>query len=143
MHLVLPTAEEINIHDSLDERHACRMFLGKTVAEAETLFRENALLYSEDLLWMGPIAFQFYLRAFVNYLEGSASAGDSDAINCFVGLIEFRAEQCPETLRTVRAEIGATCRGLAANIDKFDAGQGIYGELAERLNHLARMLSVA
>lgn len=39
----LPTCREINVYDSLDERSACEHFLGKTLEEAEALFRENSL----------------------------------------------------------------------------------------------------
>jgi hypothetical protein len=92
----LPTAAEINIHDSLDERSACEHFLGKSVAEAETLFRDNALYYQEDLMFMGPIAFRYYVPAFINYIRGEGSSrGDSDAINCFHGLVKFWIDQYP------------------------------------------------
>ncbi len=62
----LPTAAEINVYDSLDERYACKNFLGKNLGEAEELFRENALHYSEDLEWMGPVAFRYYIRAYID-----------------------------------------------------------------------------
>ena len=52
----LPTAEEINVFDSLDERCAVKNFLGKNQEQAHSLFRENFLRYQEDLMWMGPIA---------------------------------------------------------------------------------------
>lgn len=57
----LPTRQDINVHDSLDERSACEHFLGKSLLEAETLFRENSLYYQEDLMFMGASAFRFYL----------------------------------------------------------------------------------
>jgi hypothetical protein len=43
----LPTREEINVFDSLDERAACDHFLNKTLDEAEALFRENAIYFLE------------------------------------------------------------------------------------------------
>lgn len=41
----LPSRDEINVHDSLDERSACDSFLGKTLEQAEALFHENSLDY--------------------------------------------------------------------------------------------------
>ena len=55
----IPTANDINVHGSLDEEVACDHFLGKTLDEAEALFRANSLYYQEDLMWMGPRAFVF------------------------------------------------------------------------------------
>jgi len=55
----LPTAEEINVFDSLDERCAVKNFLGKDLEQARSLYRENFLKRQEDLMWMGPIAFRF------------------------------------------------------------------------------------
>src|SRR6185437_15714897 len=57
----LPTAEEINVFDSLDELDAVEHFLGKDLEQAQSLFRENFLRYQEDLMFMGPKAFQFYV----------------------------------------------------------------------------------
>ncbi|WP_435007341.1 hypothetical protein P12x_004665 [Tundrisphaera lichenicola] len=59
----LPSAEEINVFDSLDERAAVRRFLGKDLRQARELFRDNFLAYQEDLMRMGPRAFAFYLPA--------------------------------------------------------------------------------
>lgn len=61
--VTLPTAEELNPYDDLDGRVACRHFLGKSLAEAEALFRENEIYYQEDLMWMGAKAFCFYVQA--------------------------------------------------------------------------------
>ena len=63
---------------SLDEGSACKHFLGKTLTEAEALFREASLYYQEDLMWMGPRAFQFYLPAALNDLKSEAARGPND-----------------------------------------------------------------
>jgi hypothetical protein len=52
--VALPTREEINVYNSLDEQWAVKMFLGKDLKEAEAMFREGFLSYQEDLMWMGP-----------------------------------------------------------------------------------------
>jgi hypothetical protein len=53
MNTRLPSAEEINVFDSLDERSAVEHFLGKDLEQAEALFCEDLLCYWEDLMWMG------------------------------------------------------------------------------------------
>ena len=83
-----PKQDQIDVFGTLDERKACKHFLGKTVDEAVRLFEENALFYQEDLMFMGPVAFQYYVPAFVRYID--SAVGDSDAVNCFVGLLEHR-----------------------------------------------------
>ncbi len=90
--MTLPTHQDINVFDSLDERAACEHFLGKNLDEAEALFRENALTYQEDLMFMGASAFRFYVQAAINYIQSEAATGDADMINCFAGLLEHRLE---------------------------------------------------
>ncbi|MCK7595626.1 hypothetical protein [Pseudomarimonas salicorniae] len=72
----VPAAEEINIHDSLDERVAMEMFQGKSLSEAFEMFRENSMLCAEALCHMGPRARLYYADAFLNYVVSDASLGD-------------------------------------------------------------------
>src|SRR3981081_234663 len=80
--LMLPTRDEINVHGSPDEESACEHFFGKTQAEAERLFRSNSAYYQEDLMWMGPRAFHFYLPAAASYVMSDAARGDGDFVSC-------------------------------------------------------------
>src|ERR671921_640189 len=91
----LPTGDEINVFDSLDERTAVQHFLGKDLKQAEALFRENFLAYQEDLMWMGPMAFRFYVPAAIDYLLSEEADHDADAVNSFCTLIEFRLDHEP------------------------------------------------
>jgi hypothetical protein len=70
----LPTAREINpVPTDLDGKCAERHFLGKTLQQAEALFREASILYQEDLMFMGPIAFRFYVQAAISYIQSDAA----------------------------------------------------------------------
>src|SRR5688572_29797752 len=94
----LPTAKDISPrygtdYEGNDERCAREHFLGKSLDDAEALFRKNALYYEEDLLWMGAPAFRYYVPAFIRYIQSDHSSGDPDAINCFAGLVERRSER--------------------------------------------------
>lgn len=136
----LPTREEINIHDSLDERNACAHFLGKTLKQAEELFRENSIDYQEDLMWMGIGAFKYYVQAFISYIQSKESAGDSDAINCFAGLLEFRVEREQENLNPIAQQLANACRYIISHYDRFDVTTEIYGDLRARYEGLIQKL---
>jgi hypothetical protein len=61
--MALPSREDINGFDSLDERVACAHFRGKALDAAEALFRENSAYFEEDLPWMRSTAFRFHVEA--------------------------------------------------------------------------------
>ncbi len=89
----LPTEDEINpVPEDLDGKAAVKHFLGKDLEQAEQMFREAALFYQEDLMFMGPAAFRFYVQAAISYLQSKSATGDSDMINCFASILEFRLE---------------------------------------------------
>lgn len=77
----LPSLEEINIYDSLDERLAAEQFLGKSIPEAVGLFREHSNTCTDYLCQMGPYARLFYLEAYLQYLASEDSRGDTCAAN--------------------------------------------------------------
>ena len=136
----LPSPKDISprfgsAHEGNDERCAREHFAGKSLEEAENLFRQNALFYQEDLLWMGAAGFRYYVAAFVQYLRSEHSAGDPDAINCFASLLEQRAHNraCVVPVAKLLAD---ACRDVLDNYDKFDADLAIYGDLRPRYEAL-------
>jgi hypothetical protein len=137
--MAIPTARDINVYDSLDERQACAHFAGKDVAQAEGLFRENSLYYQGDLLWMGAVAFRYYVVAFIRYLQSEFGHGDSDAVNSFYGTITFRLEHGPEDLAPIAAELAKACRYILANWDRFRV-LPLYGDLRGAYEGLLRKL---
>jgi hypothetical protein len=141
----LPTAQEINpIPDNLDGMHALRNFLGKTLDEAEARFRENSIYYQEDLMFMGVVAFRFYVKALLNYIRSEAAEGDSDIINCLVGLLDLRFQfETKDELVPVASELAAICTYVLANFERFNVVPEVYGdlrpqfvELREKYSHL-------
>lgn len=141
--ICLPTREEINVHNSLDEQTACADFFGKTITQAELLFRENALIYQEDLMFMGPVAFCYYLPAFVRYICGEHSINDSDAISCFIGLVEYRFDRESQMMLTICDELLTACDYVIGEYDRFDVGESIYGDLRLRFASFASKLRAA
>lgn len=74
----LPAKADINSYpDDLDGAHAVETFFGKTLENIEKMFSEGEMgLYTEDLMFMGPIAFSFYFKAVDRYVRGSVSRED-------------------------------------------------------------------
>lgn len=132
----LPARQEINIHDSLDEQSACEHFFGKSLVEAEGLFRENSLYYQEDLMFMGASAFRFYVRAAIRYIQSEAATGDSDIINCFAGLLEHRLEFEAQELVAVAPLLASACCYILEHYDRFALAPDIYGDLRPRFQSL-------
>jgi hypothetical protein len=136
----LPTAEEINVFDTLDERHAVEVFLGKDLEQAEALFRENFLYYQEDLMFMGPKAFAFYVPAAIRYLLSADSSGDSDAANTFCGVIESRLDHEPDAISPVGPLIREGIVGMLGDFDRYGCDEALYGDLAARYSDLLSRL---
>src|SRR4051812_35031904 len=118
--MTLPTRQDINVHDSLDERSACEHFLGKSLHDAEALFRENSLYYQEDLMFMGPVAFRFYVQAAISYIQSDAASGDSAIVSCFAAILEYRLEYEAEELRSIAEHLAAVCSYIVEHYDRFD-----------------------
>ena len=67
--MAIPTEKQINLYNSLDEFRAVKNFLGLDHDSALRLFKENFLYYQEDLMFMGPTAFEFYIFDAFRYLN--------------------------------------------------------------------------
>lgn len=125
----LPTAEEINVFNSLDERCAVKNFLGKDLEQAQTLFAENFLRYQEDLMWMGPKAFAFYVPAAINFLLSEESDNAADAVSSFHSLVEFRLEYEPAEIARVGSILRAGILGMLENFERYGFGGEAYGDI--------------
>jgi hypothetical protein len=134
----LPTADEINVFDSIDERCARKNFLGKDLEQAQSLFRENFRRYQEDLMWMGPIAFRFYVPAAINYLQSEEADYDADAANSFCTLIEFRLDYEPTEIAPVKSILREGILGILKDFDRYESE--MYGDVVERYRVLLSRL---
>ncbi len=137
--MTLPSQEEINVYNSLDEATASEHFYNKTLEEAEALFRKNSLCYQEDLMWMGPKAFRFYLPAAINYLQSDAAADDSDLVNALYGIIEFREGE--EDFHLALEAINRLIEYVLSDYQKFNIYEDIYGDLFGKYRSLQARLN--
>ena len=133
----LPTAREINpAPEDLDGKCAEKHFLGKTLEEAESLFREASIVYQEDLMFMGPVAFRFYVQAAISYVQSDASTGDPDMISCFAMILEHRLKFEAKELPPVAPELALVYRYILEHYDRFSRTPEIYGDLRPRFQAL-------
>lgn len=138
----LPTATDINPNlGDLDQQYALSNFLGKNLEEAEALFRESAITYQEDLMFMGIRAFRFYVQAAINHIRSDSATGDSDIINCFTGILESRLENEATELWPIAEQLAEICNYVLGHYDKFNVTPEIYGDLRPRYLVLQEIFS--
>lgn len=130
-----PTSRDISPTEGLDldEKKAIDHFLGKGISDAEALFREHSIYYSNDLLWMGPVAFRFYLPAFTGYLKSPEAAGDSAGLHSLIILIEAKMPDDAASLVSVKDELLLCLDHCIANYSKFEVNADVYGDLKGKL----------
>jgi hypothetical protein len=133
----LPTAREINpVPTDLDGKCAEKHFLGKTLQQAEALFREASIIYQEDLMFMGPIAFRFYVQAAISYIQSDTSRDDSAIISYFASVLEHRLEFEAEELVPIAPQLASVCHYILEHYDSFQLVREIDGDLRPRFQSL-------
>ena len=136
----LPTEQEINVYGSLDEQSAVKNFLGKNLAQAEALFQQNSLRYGEDLMWMGPRAIRFYVRAYIQYLLSDEATTDPGAVSQFAALIQFWRESDPLLIPSLQPTLIAAIDRLLNREWPDEMTAGAYGNLPAKLRSLRDQL---
>lgn len=134
----LPTRQDINIFNSLDEETAIKHYYNKTLKEIEDLYHEYSLTYCQDLMWMGPVAFNFYLQAVINYLQSDHATGDSDVVNCLASVIEYRQNE-QEFLTSVNG-VNKIISYIIDNYEKFNIDKIIYEDMLLKYKKLYNKL---
>lgn len=115
--MALPTREEINPHDDLDGRVASDHFFGKSLEQAEALFRENGDYYGSDLIWMGPIAFRYYVQAAIWLIKNEDEPRRVESIPSFVLAVEQRLQFEEQELRPIAGQLADVCRYILEHYD--------------------------
>ena len=115
----------------LDAEHAYWNFVGKSHDEAVALFKDNAIRYQEDVVFMPSACFPFYCRAYMAYLMSPDSKNDSDGASCFFTLVDCRLDEIRAD-KTLKAEVIACLKHIATRQAFYEADVGIYGAFAER-----------
>jgi hypothetical protein len=83
---------------NLDERMAFQHFFGKSLKEAVAMFGEREY-YAEDLGWMGKNAFEFYVKAYIEYLD-HGSPDEFDIMDAMLVVMQrARWDDCHENVK--------------------------------------------
>lgn len=83
---------------NLDERIAFQHFFGKSLREAVAMFGEREY-YAEDLGWMGKNAFEFYVKAYIEYLD-HGSLDEFDIMDAMLVVMQrARWDDCHENVK--------------------------------------------
>lgn len=127
-----------NWEGDLDGQCAFDNFFGKSLAEAEKMFEHSAITYQEDLYYMSKSPFIFYLRAYINYLNGPSSEGDSDAASCFIGVIRSQITHDHEWFDGIWTDVKAVLDRIAVKQSWYDAPADIYGSFERRSKKLLK-----
>ena len=135
----LPNAKEINPYESLDGQYACKSFLNKNLDEAEVLFRDNSLHYQEDLMWMGPVAFRYYVQAAIRYIRSDAAADDHAIISCMAMILEFRLEHESAELVPIAGQLASICNYIVEHYERFDVTPEVFGDVRARFQALQQV----
>jgi hypothetical protein len=139
--LALPTEGDLNVFNSLDEQAAVRMFLGKTLLEAEQLFSTQTFDALEALMWMGPRGFTYYIRSAIEYLTCPDSEGDSVMVSGLLSALEFRGEHAQ--FGDAQGAVSTGIQYVLDNYEKFQVSEPVYGDLRPRYRALLERISNA
>lgn len=118
--------------NNLDAECAFKQFSGKSLDEAEKMFRDNALYYQEDLISMPSVAFNYYAPVFAKYILSDNAEYDSDGASSFLHMI-LELLQANRSLATSKTEkILLDAANIVSNKQGYyDADTNIYGEFSE------------
>jgi hypothetical protein len=141
----IPTREDwgqVNEAD-LDAKWAFDTFLGKSFAEAEAMFQENALHYQEDLQSMPRVPFNYYTPALIKYVTSERAKGDSDGASSFLRLIiwllksnrEVISPGTEQQLLAAAAHVAERQDFYAADASIYDDFRDLYREIQELSKH--------
>ncbi len=92
-------------------------------------------------MWMGPSAFQYYLRAAICYLQSEAANDDADMISQLATTFEFQLECHPKDLAPIAAELANDCKYILENYDRLGDLPKSETEMQERIEIMRKVLS--
>ncbi|WP_459556127.1 hypothetical protein [Lacunimicrobium album] len=124
----LPTEDEINpIPENLDGQCAVRNFLGKTRQQIFDEFGENGYYWTEDLMFMGPVAFCFYITPAVDYVVRSRCYGGM--IHAMTLTIQSRLEWGADEIREAFPDLVRFAEHALDHYETYELTPEIYGDL--------------
>lgn len=123
-----------DISDNFDLRDAYDIFFGRSRRDAAALLSKNVLARAQDIRFMPKIPFSYYILGFCD-LVLSGSYGDShawDVADSFISVLETRASENPEQLRSAFEHISKALDYILKNQNSLGLSVDIYGDLKVR-----------
>lgn len=114
----LPGLFEIALGD-LDGKYAREHFHGKTLEQAEEMFATGASAYTEDLMWMEPIGFRFYVQSAIRYCLSDRATNDDWILRGLQSAIWFQRKYVPNELIPCSQLLADFCRTIFENFDRY------------------------
>lgn len=118
--MTLPTAREINPFKTLDGNCAERNFLDKDLDEAQLLFQSAYGLHQEDLMFMGPIGFRYYVQAAIRYIKGPAAKDDCCVAIFTAGYLDHHLKYESTELIPIADQLADLCQFIVDHWADFD-----------------------
>lgn len=84
------------------------------------MIREHGSLYGEDLMFMGIVAFRYYVPAACRYIRSELPDAHPPRIFEFTGTVAQRLMYEPEELKPVAPELAALCGEILEGFTRFD-----------------------
>jgi len=133
----------------LDEADAREQFAGKSFAEALEIFRtQGALMRSEDLSYMPPVPFRYYMLVFKAYvLElGKREIEERDllddpwsAAGSFLNLVEMKLRSELNFIAPIMDDLLPAVEFVAMNQQKYFANREIYGDFRDQSTRIKKL----
>jgi len=137
-----PTERQIcPIPEDLDGQVAARNFLGLDVAGALSLIRENSLYYLSDFLWMGPVAFRYYLPALTKYFAEFGPEVGADCVTSLLSTFNLRLQNEPSECLPIRQDMANILIGILSRYDELGVDEDIYGDLRQEIRNTLEKLN--
>ena len=118
--------------NDLEGKYARDSFFGKTLSEAEAMFRRNALFYQEELQSLPTIPFNFYAPALVAYLLSSNAKGDADGASSFLRMVIWMLKTHREIIAPeTECMLVQASRTISERQTFYAASESIYGRFSD------------
>jgi hypothetical protein len=126
----LPIESDFIVYGDLDEISACQNFLGKTKLEAKEMLISDFLRYQEDFMFMGPVAFNFYIDCLIDALKKDFSVDNALA---FCRLCEYRLGD--KLFDQLKPSVPLVVESFDWLIDRIDSGDADILNFIKHVRH--------
>ena len=122
----------------LDQSAAHAAFFGKTIEEVEQVFATNPIEGADNLRFMPPVPFQYYIHAFKNFLLSGASKGHADAASSYLRLLQDKLHSDPTAVVPVMPSLLPSVDAVAERQAFYEAPDSIYADFTKIRDELRR-----